>query len=334
MPVVLLKMVPARSAGTLFSVDANTGRPVFRIEANFGLGESVVSGTSHPDQWWVAPDATMILEKDISKKAKPSLADEEVLKLARIALKIQRRYAEKGVLNIDAEFAVDESGIIYIVQTRPETATKGGKFNIQFTTVNDEEEAARGTTKIPLTGQGSIIAVNGVATGRLVIATIPAGLPDKELQNKINEIVQLIEAGDILVAVDTDNKWNNAFMRISGVITDRGGWTSHAAVTSRERKMPCLVGTKDATNTLKSLPGRKRLSDVLTAYGVVTFDAYKKSIYLTSDPLTKVVEIDTAMWRPVPDLLADTPALSRSVWRTSKEFVEGYSKVDNFYAGF
>ena len=35
------------------------------------------------------------------------------------------------------------------------------------------------------------------------------------------------------------------------IVTDEGGIISHAAITSRELKIPCIIGTKIATQVLK-----------------------------------------------------------------------------------
>ena len=42
-----------------------------------------------------------------------------------------------------------------------------------------------------------------------------------------------------------------AMKRATGIVTDEGGVTCHAAIISRELGIPCVVGTGDATNTLK-----------------------------------------------------------------------------------
>ena len=36
-----------------------------------------------------------------------------------------------------------------------------------------------------------------------------------------------------------------------GILTARGGMTSHAAIVSRELGIPCIVGTRIATEVLK-----------------------------------------------------------------------------------
>jgi pyruvate,water dikinase len=39
--------------------------------------------------------------------------------------------------------------------------------------------------------------------------------------------------------------------KAAGIITDEGGITCHAAIVSRELKIPCVIGTKIATKVLK-----------------------------------------------------------------------------------
>ncbi len=39
--------------------------------------------------------------------------------------------------------------------------------------------------------------------------------------------------------------------RAAAIVTDRGGILSHAAIISRELKIPCIAGTGNATRILK-----------------------------------------------------------------------------------
>ncbi len=57
--------------------------------------------------------------------------------------------------------------------------------------------------------------------------------------------------GDILVARMTTPEIVPAARLASAIITDEGGITCHAAIVSRELKIPCIVGTKIATKILK-----------------------------------------------------------------------------------
>jgi phosphohistidine swiveling domain-containing protein len=62
--------------------------------------------------------------------------------------------------------------------------------------------------------------------------------------------INKVEKGDILVAPFTTVSYVPAMEKASAIVTDLGGITSHAAIVSRELKMPCVVGTKNGTNVL------------------------------------------------------------------------------------
>ncbi len=67
--VIIMEMVEARSAGVAFSCDPQSGRrDIYVINANFGLGESVVSGAVEPDTYLVAPPIYTLLPEIKTKK--------------------------------------------------------------------------------------------------------------------------------------------------------------------------------------------------------------------------------------------------------------------------
>jgi pyruvate,water dikinase len=67
--VGVLELVDARSAGVAFTLDPVTGdRDRLVVEANWGLGESVVSGQVTPDYWTVERDSGRILERRVGAK--------------------------------------------------------------------------------------------------------------------------------------------------------------------------------------------------------------------------------------------------------------------------
>jgi pyruvate, water dikinase len=63
--------------------------------------------------------------------------------------------------------------------------------------------------------------------------------------------ISKMSAGNILVADITDRDWVPAIRMASAIATNRGGRTCHAAIVSRELGVPCIVGTKRATEELK-----------------------------------------------------------------------------------
>ena len=62
--------------------------------------------------------------------------------------------------------------------------------------------------------------------------------------NKMNK-------GDILVSIATDPDIVPAMKKAAAIVTEQGGVTSHAAIVSRELRIPCVIGTKIATKVLK-----------------------------------------------------------------------------------
>ncbi len=83
---------------------------------------------------------------------------------------------------------------------------------------------------------------NGASPGKVVgIVKVCRGL---------NEIVNMKE-GMILVACMTQPEFMPAIKKAKAIITDEGGITCHAAIISREMKIPCVIGTKNATRVLK-----------------------------------------------------------------------------------
>ncbi|MFH0857084.1 MAG: PEP-utilizing enzyme, partial [bacterium] len=57
--------------------------------------------------------------------------------------------------------------------------------------------------------------------------------------------------GEILVTPMTSPDYIVGLRRAAAIITDHGGMTCHAAIVSRELKIPCIVGTRIATKVLK-----------------------------------------------------------------------------------
>jgi len=60
-----------------------------------------------------------------------------------------------------------------------------------------------------------------------------------------------VEKGEILVTRLTTPDFVVAMEKAAAIITDLGGITSHAAIVSRELRVPCIVGTQCATKILK-----------------------------------------------------------------------------------
>ena len=138
--VVVQKMVNARTAGVMFTRSPLTGdRSVITIEATWGLGSAIVSGEVTPDRFVIAKITGEISVREISDKhiqhvpaeeggikevgtpedlrRAPAVSDQELGALKEIARKVERHYGRPQ----DIEWAIDHSGQIHLLQSRPET---------------------------------------------------------------------------------------------------------------------------------------------------------------------------------------------------------------------
>ncbi|MFH1750552.1 MAG: PEP-utilizing enzyme [Candidatus Micrarchaeota archaeon] len=71
-----------------------------------------------------------------------------------------------------------------------------------------------------------------------------------KLIRKAQDMVKM-NKGDILVSPATNPNVVPAMKKAAAIVTDEGGVTCHAAIVSRELKIPCVIGTKIATKVLK-----------------------------------------------------------------------------------
>ncbi|MEI6494479.1 MAG: PEP-utilizing enzyme [bacterium] len=90
-------------------------------------------------------------------------------------------------------------------------------------------------------------------TGRVAMRGTAKGIVRLLLHNKrdISGMVKKFKIGEVLVTEMTRPDTVLACRKAAAIVTDEGGITSHAAIISREFKIPCVVGTKIATQVLK-----------------------------------------------------------------------------------
>lgn len=60
-----------------------------------------------------------------------------------------------------------------------------------------------------------------------------------------------LQKGEVLVSDMTTPELTTACSRAAAIVTDRGGILCHAALVAREMRIPCVLGTEDATRSLR-----------------------------------------------------------------------------------
>lgn len=263
--VAIQKMVRSDlgASGVMFTLDPETGfDKIIVINGAFGLGETVVLGQVIPDEFLIfkpnvgTRNVIPIIGKKLGRKniklvygrnkgtmRKPvsrkdqrrfCLSSKEVLKLAFWGILIEKHFSKvaKSPRPMDIEWAKDgKTGKLYIVQARPETVHSTAD-RATYTTYRLHEHHGK-----PL--------VSGIAVGSKI------GVGRANIIRHPAEIGKF-RPKDILVTEITDPDWEPVMKMAAGIVTDKGGRTSHAAIVSRELGIPCIVGAKHATKILRT----------------------------------------------------------------------------------
>jgi pyruvate,water dikinase len=248
------------ASGVMFSIDPDSGNDNFIvIRGTYGLGEMIVQGKEVGDEWKVfkhsplgiqitsrtrvlknaqyvtieaAEEAGYEVDKHVGTVEIPvpkelrntiCLTDDKVEQLAKYAIYISDHYKRP----MDIEWVLGKDQNIYVVQARPETveSRKGDREEI-FYLLEDFEK---------LKQTNRILDESGVAIGRKI------GCGPIKIINDISEAWKL-KKGDVLVTLETNPDWTSYLNHLSGIITEKGGPTCHAAIVSREQGIACIVG--------------------------------------------------------------------------------------------
>ena len=241
-------------SGVMFTLDTESGfANVVYITGSWGLGEMIVQGAVNPDQFYVFKPSLgkfkdPVIEKKLGSKQHKLvyapkggmvdaevpevdrqrfvLTDPEIEELAQWACIIERHYGKP----MDIEWAKDGlTGMLYIVQARPETVHAAKKENVLETYVLEQQS--------PVLVRGDPV---GSKIGRGKVNVLESAFEISEFRK-----------GEVLVTDKTDPDWEPIMRIASAIVTDRGGRTCHAAIVSRELGIPCIIGTGNGTRVLK-----------------------------------------------------------------------------------
>ena len=268
MSVACLQMLNSKSSGVIYTHHPfNLLEDHITITAVWGLGPYAVEGRITPDSYTVAKDGSLnILVTAISHKPVqlindpqggikevpvlvedqdiPCLSPDQISTLAGYALKLEGHFKSPQ----DIEWALDETGRLLILQSRPLQVHSSGIGLKSIPMIPN----------YPLLMEDGAVAFPGIGFG-------PA------FQIQTDEDLLNFPEGAVLVAKHSSPKYVIVMKKASAILTDLGSVTGHMASLAREFAVPTILDTRLATSTIPS--GME-----------ITVDAYSGRVYQGNVP--------------------------------------------------
>lgn len=243
-------------SGVGFTLEPESGfENIILLSGVWGLGENIVQGTVIPDEFYVfkptlrlnkngiiqkklgSKEKTMIyaesnnhssvinLETPLNKQKQFVLDDDEIQLLANWALTIEEHYKKA----MDIEWAKDGiTNELFIIQARPETVHQITNKNIFF--------------EYKLLERSEILAEGNAVGSKIIVSTARILKTPSEADK--------LQNGEIIVTNTITPDWDPILKKSGGIITNKGGRTSHASIVARELGVPAVVGCGNATETI------------------------------------------------------------------------------------
>ena len=234
------------STGVAFTRNPSTGDNSFFGEFLINAqGEDVVAGTRTPQY---------ITKKEKKKSGSKELSMEEAMpkvykELAKVFVKLEKHYKDMQ----DIEFTV-ENNKLWMLQTRSGKRTAKAAIKIAVDMVKEKliskkeailriDSNTLDTLLHPTLDEkvkkvfiaSGLPASPGAASGKVVFSADEA--------ERLNGMMQ----DTILVRLETSPEDIHGMHAAKGILTARGGMTSHAAVVARGMGRPCVSGSSEIT---------------------------------------------------------------------------------------
>ncbi|MFN6561753.1 MAG: putative PEP-binding protein [Nostoc sp. ChiSLP01] len=228
----------------------------WEIEATWGLGIAIAEGEVLPDVYYIQNETGAILEQQLGNKmlaydvnngsprtfsqplADSVLTPEKTCLIAYVLQEAQQK-----------QYALQPEYLQQIIALGTQLVTQLGKtFTLKWTVASQNTSGKLYLTQV--TSPQSIIPhvyfIRGLpaAGGR----TVANALVTIDSQQKPEQIPK----GVILVVPTITPDWLPLLQQVSGIITERGGLTSHAAILARELGIAAVVNATSATSLIQT----------------------------------------------------------------------------------
>ena len=244
-------------SGVGFTIDPESGfENIMLLSGIWGLGENIVQGVVTPDEFYVFKPSLEqgkypIVQKNLGdkkltmvyadkeknktvvniktpkdKQLQFVLSDEEIIDLAKWSKIIEDHYKKA----MDIEWAKDGiTNELFITQARPETV--------------HQTESKHIFIEYKLSKKGKVLSQGNAVGSKIVVGKARILKSPKDVGHL---------SPDTIIVTDTVTPdWDPLLKQVSGIVTNKGGRTSHAAIVARELGVPAIVGCGNATTNIK-----------------------------------------------------------------------------------
>ena len=335
--MVFGNMGPTSATGVAFTRNPSTGAKELYGEFLLNAqGEDVVAGIRTPNAITEASRRAACSDRESMETAMPAVFAE----FQRTAALLERHYRDMQ----DVEFTV-ESGKLWMLQTRTGKCTGAAALRVAVDMTHEglisrEEAIAR----IDPASLDQLLhpAIDPAAKRRIVATGLPAspGAASGEIVFTADEAEQLKGMGRkvILVRVETSPDDIHGMHAAEGVLTTRGGMTSHAAVVARGMGKPCVTGAATirvdyASATMSAAGVTFKRGDMLTldgGSGQVIEGAIEMSQPELSGEFATLMEWADEVRRMEVRANAETPADARAARKFGAEGI-GLCRTEHMF---
>lgn len=252
---------PVRNAIASGLLHANTSG--WEIAATWGLGVAIANGEVLSDMYYIQPETGQLIEQQLGNKilayrVDNTAAKDDLQPVTKSLLTLNNTCLVAYLLEEtqQKQYALQEEYLQQVIVLGNQLVSELGKnFHIAWTISQETPTPKLYLTQVSAPQSAipnvQIIKGLGAARGRVTATAFVIGnSPSKSEQ---------FPQGVILVARTIKPDWLPLLQKVSGIITEKGGLTSHAAILARELGIPAVVSATDVTALIQS--GERLLID-------------------------------------------------------------------------
>ncbi|MEB3147119.1 MAG: putative PEP-binding protein [Cylindrospermopsis raciborskii 1523720] len=211
------------------------------VEATYGLGMAITKGEVLPDVYYINHNTGGIEEKHLGNKVLAYSVDE-----SKATTNDNCLFSYTVSQEQQKQYALPDEFLEEIITLGNQLVRElGRKLTIKWTITANSPKLYITQVNVPRSVTPHLLLKGiGAAKGKINASAYVIG----NIQPKPSQIPKDV----ILVAPTITTEWFPILHNVMGIITEKGGLTSHGAILSRELGIPAIVNARNATNIIQT----------------------------------------------------------------------------------